>query len=86
MGVSKAYTWSCADCAHLDKSRKKWDERHYCYLVGCNKRKGGYVCGWCREDKGLKTQGCSDYQEPKSQEPKEAEPMRPQYVQISIFD
>lgn len=76
---------TCATCGLLDKSRKKWDEKHYCYLYGCNKTKDGYVCGWCvhdRQDKELKHQGCSFYQPPQ-QKPTFAETTG---VQLSIFD
>ena len=73
---------SCADCGLLDKSRQKWDEKHYCYLYGCNKTKDGYVCGWCRQDSELKQQGCSFYQPP---QPKQAV-AKTISEQLSIFD
>ncbi len=92
--MSTTYHWACAYCAHLDTTRKKWDENHYCYLVGCNKRKTGYTCGWCKEDKELKLQGCSDFElpdqikaPPKPQAPRQAEsPLIPEGTQLSIFD
>lgn len=85
---------SCATCANLDKSRKKWNDSHYCYLYGCKSRgKDGYVCGWCRDDKELKLQGCSDYrpQEAQTQPPKQTpkptpKPTQPISIQLSIFD
>ena len=92
--MATTYQWACAYCAHLDTTRKKWDDNHYCYLVGCNKRKNGYTCGWCKEDKELKLQGCSDFKQPDQIKPK-PQPMPPQpakmplfaeAVQISIFD
>jgi hypothetical protein len=84
--------WSCATCAHLDKSRKKQSDKNpSCYLYGCNHRKGGYVCGWCRADKELNLQGCSDFKpitaeaRPAQQKPS-PKPTRPESVQLSIFD
>ena len=76
---------SCDTCGLLDKSRKKWDEKHYCYLYGCNRTKDGYVCGWCvhdRKDSELKHQGCSYYQ---PLQPKQAVAKIPS-EQLSIFD
>ena len=62
-----SYKWSCADCANLDKSRKKWNDKHYCFLYGCNKKdNNGYVCGWIIQGQGdrhLKEMGCSDFRE-----------------------
>ena len=61
------YKWSCADCDHLDKTRKKWNDKHYCFLYGCNKGKGsGYICGWLVQGRGdgdLKQMGCSDFRQ-----------------------
>lgn len=54
-----AYDWSCANCTHLDKQQKKWNESHYCYLCGCKVH--GTVCGWVKNDKELKLQGCGDF-------------------------
>lgn len=76
---------SCATCGLLDKSRKKWDEKHYCYLYGCNKTKNGYICGWLvhdRQDRELTHQGCSFYQPP---QPKQAT-AKTTSEQLSIFD
>ena len=92
--MATTYYYSCAHCAYLDTTRKKWSDNHYCYLVGCNKRKGGYTCGWCKEDKELKLQGCSDFKLPdqikaipQPQAPKQAEsPLISEGVQLSIFD
>lgn len=97
--MSKNYSWACAYCAHLDTTRRKWDDKHYCYLVGCNERKGGFVCGWCKEDKELKLQGCSGFKLPDqiktepqhkapatATPPKQTPPAQPEAVQLSIFD
>ena len=60
-----AYTWSCAECDHLDKTRKEWNDKHFCYRYGCNARKpDGYICFWLvdgRKDRELKEGGCSDH-------------------------
>lgn len=60
-----AFTWSCKDCDHLDKSRKQWNDAHYCFRYGCNARgAGGYICFWLvpgRNDRELKEGGCSDH-------------------------
>ena len=57
-----AFTWSCADCDHLDKTRKNWNDAHYCYQYGCNARKpDGHICFWLTNDKELKTGGCSNH-------------------------
>ena len=86
---------SCATCALLDKSRKKQSEKNLnCYLYGCNKREGGHVVGWCREDKELKYQGCSDFKPLTAEAHKQhnptpkptPKPTRPESVQLSIFD
>lgn len=61
-----AYDRSCATCANLDKSRKEWNDTHYCYIYGCTAH--GRVCGWCRDDRQLKLQGCSDYKKPQQEE------------------
>lgn len=54
--------WSCKECDFLDKSRKVWDDKHYCYRYGCNKRiKDKYICFWCVNDSDLKKGGCSDF-------------------------
>lgn len=53
--------WCCAECDYLDKSRKQWDETHYCYRYGCNRRTGVYICAWVRKDNELKQMGCSDF-------------------------
>ncbi len=56
-----AISWSCADCDHLDKSRKNCSENH-CYQYGCNASKTGYICFWLvpgRNDRELKEGGCS---------------------------
>lgn len=88
-----AYYLACSNCAHLDKSRKKQsDNNTSCYLYGCNKTKGGYVCGWCRTDKELNLQGCSDFtpktqkQTPPPQPKPTPKPTRSASVQLSIFD
>lgn len=76
---------SCATCGLLDKSRKKWDEKHYCYLYGCNKTKNGYICGWLvhdRKDSELKHQGCSYYQPPQQKQTF----AKTTGEQLSIFD
>lgn len=76
---------SCATCGLLDKSRKEWDEKHYCYRYGCNKTKDGYICGWLvhdRKDSELKHQGCSYYQPPQQKQTFAETPG----VQLSIFD
>lgn len=67
-----AYDRSCANCAHLDKQRKEWNDTHYCYIYGCKSH--GRVCGWVRDDKDLKLQGCSDFKKQQECE------------QISIFE
>lgn len=89
-GVDK-YAWSCHDCDLLDKSRFKWDDKHYCVLYGCNKTEGGYVCGWCvhdRKDQELKHQGCSYFKHEEHKEPKKPDPVPvpAEAVQLSIFD
>lgn len=56
------YGWSCIDCDNLDKTRKQWNDAHYCYRYGCRARKdNGYICFWCKDDNDLKTGGCSDF-------------------------
>ena len=55
-------SWCCAECDNLDKTRKEWNETHYCYRYGCKARgKHGYICFWCLNDKDLKSGGCSDF-------------------------
>lgn len=53
-------SWSCYDCAHLDKSKRIESESSFRY--GC---KDGYTCGWIIKGKGesaeLKSMGCSDF-------------------------
>lgn len=51
----------CNDCIYLDKNRRQESENGTsCFRYGCNTRIDGYICGWIREDKELKTMGCSD--------------------------
>ena len=58
--------YSCAECANLDMSRTQWDEDHYCYRYGCDKRgSDGFICFWCRKDSDLKSGGCSDFADSK---------------------
>lgn len=55
--------WSiwCGDCIHLDKTRKRNGNNNVgCFQYGCNSSlNDAYICGWIREDKELKTMGCS---------------------------
>lgn len=54
--------WSCAECANLDRTRRQWDENHYCYRYGCSKDGGdGFICFWCRMDSQLKEGGCGSF-------------------------
>ena len=69
-----AYEWSCHHCTHLDKSRKEYDEKHYCYIYGCNGGERTRAVGWCLKDEDLKHMGCSFFTKPK------------ETIQISIFD
>ena len=59
--MAKGVKMWCAECIFLDKARKKESENGTsCFRYGCNARmKDGYICGWIREDKELKTMGCS---------------------------
>lgn len=50
----------CAECDYLDKTRKQYNETHYCYRYGCDYRgTDKFICGWLLNDNGLKTMGCS---------------------------
>ena len=52
----------CAECCYLDKTRKQ-DSKNgtSCFRYGCNARiRDKFICGWIRNDKELKTMGCSD--------------------------
>lgn len=63
--------WLCNDCKHLNKSRKKYDDKHYCFRYGCDFRKDNYVVGWIIEGKSdghLKEMGCSNFEERKQNE------------------
>ncbi|MFR7590245.1 MAG: hypothetical protein ACLUVC_02285 [Longibaculum sp.] len=58
--------WSCKDCKYLNKSRKKYNDTHYCFRYGCDYRKDNYVCGWIKDeesDKSLKEMGCSNFKQ-----------------------
>ena len=56
------YLWSCADCDHLDITRKQWNDKHYCYRYGCNARtNSGFICFYCLKDSDLKQGGCSNF-------------------------
>ena len=50
---------SCAECDYLDKTRKQYNETHYCYRYGCGKN--DFICGWLLNDNRLNTLGCSDF-------------------------
>lgn len=62
-------SYSCADCDHLDKSRKQYyNEEHYCYRYGCNykfydkeSKCDGFIHGWILRDRELKLMSCSDF-------------------------
>ena len=60
--------WCCANCDYLDKSRTQYDEAHCCFRYGCNFdcesegiSQSKYICGQIRNDKQLKTMGCSSF-------------------------
>lgn len=52
----------CAECCHLDKTRKQGGNNGTgCFRYGCNARiREKFICGWIRSDNELKTMGCSD--------------------------
>ena len=52
----------CAECCYLDKTRKQNSNNGTsCFSYGCNARiHDKFICGWIRNDKELKTMGCSD--------------------------
>lgn len=63
--------WSCNDCKYLNKSRKKYNDVHYCFRYGCDFRKDKYGVGWIidgESDRDLKEMGCSDFEERKENE------------------
>lgn len=53
---------TCAECCYLDKTRKQNSNNGTsCFRYGCNARiHDKFICGWIRNDKELKTMGCSD--------------------------
>lgn len=52
----------CAECCYLDKTRKQNSNNGTsCFRYGCNARiRDKFICGWIRNDKELKTMGCSN--------------------------
>ncbi len=64
----------CATCANLDKSKKTWDNLHYCYTYGCKADGRKQIVGWLLNDSELKSMGGSCYKAPEKIE------------QISLFD
>lgn len=64
-------SWSCNDCANLDKSKKVYNESKYCYLYGCKHNNSGTICGWCKSDGELKNMGCSFFIDKKETEPQQ---------------
>lgn len=52
----------CAECCHLDKTRKQGGNNGTgCFRYGCNARiREKFICGWIGSDNELKTMGCSD--------------------------
>lgn len=64
-------SWSCNDCANLDKSKKIYNESKYCYIYGCKKGEDTTICGWCRIDSELKNMGCSFFIDKEEVKPKQ---------------
>ena len=56
--------YTCSDCKHLDKAKKKEYGTYYTY--GCNR--GDYTVGLIKKDSELKQQGCTDWELSKNNE------------------
>ena len=52
--------YTCFDCDHLNKSKKKASMRGTYWNYGCNRQ--GYTVGYIERESDLKNQGCSGWE------------------------